>query len=62
MIELRAWEAALEVLGVRLARGSPRVAYLLAKGGDNVERITKLVKALTELLRVIADIIRLFKS
>ena len=32
------------------------------KGGENVERIIRLVKAVTELLRVIAEIIRLFKS
>ncbi len=31
------------------------------KGGDSMERIIKLVKALTELARAIAKIIRLFK-
>ena len=36
--------------------------HFQVKGGDNVERMTKLVKALTELLRVIAEIIRLFKA
>ena len=33
---------------------------LLAKGGDYVERIIKLVKALTELVRAITDLVRIF--
>ena len=61
MIELCAWEAALEFLGVRLARGSPRVAYLLAKGGDNVRTIIKLLEAVTNLIRAISELIREFK-
>ncbi len=41
---------------------TPKSPEYRVKGGDNVERIIKLVKALTELLRVIAEIIRLFKA
>lgn len=32
------------------------------KGGDNVERITKLVRALAALLRALAELLRLFKA
>ena len=35
---------------------------LREKGGGNVERMIELLKALTALLRVIAEIIRLFKA
>ena len=43
----------------RFAGGNLRV--LNRKGVDSMERIIKLVKAVTELLRVVAEIIRLFK-
>ena len=44
-------------------RGSPpKSPEYRVKGGDNVERIIKLVKALTELIRAITDLIRIFKA
>ena len=44
----------------RLAGVNLRV--LNRKGGDSVEKIIRLVKALTELARAIAEIIREFKA
>ena len=41
---------------------TPKSPEFWVKGGDNVERIIKLVKALTELLRAITDLIRIFKA
>ena len=61
MIELCAWEAALEVLGVRLARGSLPSSLSSAKGGDNVRTIIKLLEAVTNLIRAISELIREFK-
>ena len=44
----------------RLAGGNLRV--LNRKGGDNVAKIIKLAKALTELIRALADLVRAFKA
>ena len=44
------------------ARGHPRVVLYRAKGGDSVERIIKLVKAITDLIRAITELIRIFKA
>ena len=46
--------------GGGIARGIPE--YWIRKGGGNVERIIKLVKAFADLIRAIAELIRVFKA
>ena len=41
---------------------TPKSPEYRVKGGDNVERIIKLVKAVTDLIRAITDLIRIFKA
>ena len=41
---------------------TPKSPEYRVKGGDNVERIIKLVKAITDLIRAITDLIRIFKA
>ena len=62
MIELRAGMH-FACTGSAARRGiTPKSPEYRVKGGDNVERIIKLVKAITDLIRAITDLIRIFKA